>query len=283
MIDLQTLIADAKDLEPLPQSTTRLAGLLAGEDWAMPDISRVIRLDEALTGRLLGAANSALSGAREEITSVEAAIMRLGAGSVLALALASSVRKSFQSDLPAYGLDEGALWRHSVATALAVELARPYCRRSIPPQAFAAGLLHDVGKLVLARHLTPAVLAVMHRVQNDDGFVGFEAESAVLEVHHAELGAVVAENWGLPESIAVGIRFHHSPLEAPSDTGRLLCNLVGMADAVASRAGAPGGGPDPDEEFTPAHAERLGITCEGFDGLCEAVEQRLEDVLAWYE
>lgn len=287
MLQLDDLVRTAEELEPLPASTTRLAHLLATPDWEMSDIAQVISLDEALTGRLLSAANSALLGGRTEVCEVEVAVMRLGTGPVLSLALGSSAATELRQGAAAYGLAEGELWRHSVACALAVDQARHACRRPIPPQAYAAALLHDVGKLVLARHVTPPLVELLRVAQTAAGTpaaggISAEVEEEILAIHHAELGAVVARSWGLPESIAVGIAHHHAPLEAPDEGGRLLCNLIDLADAVSAAVGA-GCGAGSDAQFSPAHAERLGITSAGFEALVQAVDERLEDVLSWYE
>ena len=281
MIDLSTLQSEAQSLAPLPQSATRLASLLVGDSWNIEHICEVVRLDEALTGRLLGFANSVRGGSRDTIGTVEAAVMRLGSGTVLGLALTGSLHREYQRPLPAYGLDEGGLWRHSVAAALAVEESRRFCKRTIPVEAFATALLHDVGKLVLARHLTDEVLETLHAVRGDTS-IDAVLEKTVAELDHAELGGIVATSWGLPSSIVAAITHHEAPLDAPDDQGRVLSSIVGLADAVAVRAGAPCGGPEPDPDFTPAVAGSVGLRADGFVQLVEAVALRLEDVLAQY-
>jgi HD-like signal output (HDOD) protein len=263
-------------------SAGRLAALLASDTWDVDEVCAVVRLDEALTGRLLGVANSTRAGSRCEIGTVDAAVMRLGTGAVLGLALGAAVRRDFAVALPEYGLEEGALWRHSVAAALAVEEAVRCSSRRIPVEGFAAALLHDVGKLVLSRHLTADLVDAMRAMQ---GSAGFDAatEQWILGIEHGELGGEIARGWGLPPRLAEAIQHHECPHKAPTDEGRLLALIVGMADAAAVRAGAPCGGPERDPEFLPEHAGALGIGADAFDGLCERVSARLRDVLARYE
>src|SRR5687768_5638604 len=100
MIELKELLEDARTLEPLPASASRLASLLSGSGWDIKEVCEAVRLDEALTGRLLAVANSARSGAREQVGTVETAVMRLGTGAVLGIALGAAVRKSCQTALP---------------------------------------------------------------------------------------------------------------------------------------------------------------------------------------
>jgi len=282
MIDLEILRADARRLEALPQSSARLASLLSTEDWDIDEVCGVVRFDEALTGRLLGVANSSRSGSRSEVTTVEAAVMRLGTGTVLGLALGAAVRRDFQVALPSYGLEEGALWRHSVAAALAVEEAVRVSPRRMPVEGFAAALLHDVGKLVLSRHLTGEVVGLLRATSGSDAFDA-ATEEVVLGIDHGELGAEIARAWGLPERMAEGIEHHERPHNASTDEGRLLALVIGMADAAAVRAGAPCGGPEQDPEFTPEHAGALGLGADVFGSLCDTVAQRLADVLTRYE
>ena len=281
LVNLEDLVHEAKELEPLPASATRLARLVSTPDWNLEAIAETIRLDEALTGRLLSAANSAWSGARHEITTVEQAVMRLGPGRVLSLAIGASVGRRLHAALPPYGLAEGELWRHSVAAALAVEAMPRYCRRPVSPEAFASALLHDIGKLILARHLDGGAVAELERACVEGGLTYEEAELHILQVSHAELGAAVARHWGLPETIASGIQHHHHHLDGATETARILCLQIALADAAAVAVGAPCGEVR-DVGFSPALAGGLGIGQDEFARLCSEVETQLEDVLAAY-
>jgi putative nucleotidyltransferase with HDIG domain len=280
LVDVDVLIRDATELEPLPASAIRLAALVCDDDPDLEEMVETIRLDEALTGRLLGAANSAASGARSEITTVRDAVIRLGPGTVLSLSIGASVGPVMRSELPAYGLSEGALWKHSVTTALAAERAGRHCRAIVTPEAFSAALLHDLGKLVMERHLSAEAVRSVQAAREQLGIDMDEAEREVLSIGHAQVGAHVARNWGLPESIALGIEHHHVPLSAPDQNSRRLCSVILLADAVASQIGAPC--TSREVGFSPVLAGSLGITSAGFEGLCADVEARLEDVLAAY-
>jgi len=281
LIDVEALVQDAQQLDPLPASAARLAGQISNRDWNLAEISETISLDQALTGRLLGAANSALSGSHHRIATIDQAVMRLGPGNVLSIALGASVSRQMQQALPEFGLSEGELWRHSVAAALAVEHSRHYIKREVQPEAFAAALLHDVGKLLLARYLDSETITFVQRACEEAGYTSEEAEREVLQVDHAELGALVTRRWKLPEPISLAIQYHHSPFSAPDEVNRTLCLQIALADAVASTLGIASGEPRPPT-FTPALAGSLGITEEGFGRLCKEVEARLDEVLSIY-
>lgn len=133
VIDLDVISRAAGCFEPLPTSATRLASLVADE---IPDVARIVEVvtyDQALTAALLRRANSSWSASRTEITTVKDAVVRIGAGPVVALALGVNVRDRLAVAIPAYGLAEGELWDHSVAATIAAEclmrVAKRRCRR----------------------------------------------------------------------------------------------------------------------------------------------------------
>jgi len=232
-MDLEALIAQAYNLAPLPVSAARLAGLVADPDSNLTSITEVINLDPSLTGRVLRAANSARSAARSSITTVNDAVIRLGRGTILSIVVGSAAKKHLQCSVPAYGLSENALWRHSVAAAITAELMGPIGRVSVPPEAFTAALLHDLGKLVLGRFLDAHTLALLRAAQSQGRLNPLEAEREILQVNHAELGGLIAQKWGLPDSIVQGISYHHRPEES----GLKICDIVCVANDIAISTG----------------------------------------------
>ncbi|MCZ7527204.1 MAG: HDOD domain-containing protein [Acidimicrobiia bacterium] len=165
MIDLDALAHAASSLDPLPASLSRLAGAVSRDIPDVDEITEVVGFDEALTATLLRAANSSWSASREPITTVRAAVVRLGSGTVLSMALGGNVRARMHQALPEFGLEEGDLWRHSVAVALAAELMPRFVRVALPAEVVTAGLLHDFGKLLMARFLDDGTLSLLERAR----------------------------------------------------------------------------------------------------------------------
>ncbi len=280
VLDHDELLVQAQELEPLPATSTRLASLVANPNSDMNAIVEAISLDSALTVKLLRIANSAASGARSEIATVNAAVMRIGTGSVLSIAVAAGIRGRMMEGLEGYGLEEGQLWQHSVATALAAESLGGICQAQVPPESFTAALLHDVGKLVLARYLRPEVVALLHRARAESGASLSEAEQELLDVDHAELGGVVARHWKLPRAIVAGIEHHHRP-EAGSAAGEALEIVpwvVHLADLVANGLGFGASSPPPaDAEFEEPLAA-LGLDRPGLEKLMYRTQLRIDEV-----
>jgi putative nucleotidyltransferase with HDIG domain len=271
MIDLDALTTAAEALEPLPASVTRLAVLAAG-DAQLDAVVEVVQFDQALTAALLATANSSWSASRTRITTVRDAVLRLGTGPVLSLALGASVRNRMHRAVPEYGLAEGELWEHSVAALLAAELLGRRAPVKPPVETATAALLHDVGKLVMARFLDDDLLQSLHRAA-EEGIGRRRAEVDVLGVNHAELGALVAQTWRLPPSLVRGIGYHHDPRLG----GELICFAVHLADVVAKAVGA-GLEDNPDLETYAAAVQALDLRPDDVDELCRLVDIQFVEV-----
>ena len=179
MVDLNELLSRAHELAPLPPSTVTLIEMSANPDCHLDDIADLVEFDQALTIRLLRAANSAFSASVIPVVTVREAVARMGTQQVLDLAIAAGVRSFLQARVPAYGLDEGSLWRHSVASAVSAESAKSFCSVPVPSEAFTAALLHDVGKLIMGRFLSAEILGLIRRAREVDGLDPLAAESLV--------------------------------------------------------------------------------------------------------
>jgi len=256
IIDRNSLIEQAHELAPFPASIVRLAQLIANPRCNLGDVAEVIAYDQALTLKMLRAANSAAEGAASRITNVKEAITRLGASRILSTAVAAGARPHLQKRIPAYGLEEGALWKHSVTAAVAAETIPKYCAIECPPEAFTAALLHDVGKTVMGRVLSPEILSYISIARLADHLSQTEAESQVLGIHHGELGGLIAQHWKLPERVVEGIMHHHSPGQS-TDT---VCDITYLSNEIAHRISPVRDGEIYDDVFLYDVAKRLGIT-----------------------
>jgi HD-like signal output (HDOD) protein len=277
MIEAAALVKAAHGLDPLPATVARLASLVVRPDWSLNEAAHLVEFDPALTGRLLRLANSAAMAGLSPVNTARDAIMRVGIGPALAFAAASGLRKQLKRALPEYGLTEGQLWRHSVASALAVEPIARRARTPVPPECFTAALLHDIGKIVLARFLSPDELKWLAEAR-DLGGSSLQAEMEVLGVNHAELGGQIAGHWKLPERLAAGITFHHTP----DDGHDLVCDVVYLANIAAKRIGE-GVVRAPDEVTAQGSSlTRLGLTPTVWEDLILTLPASFEATLAQY-
>ena len=273
MVELNDLIQHAREMKPLPASTIRLAALINSPHVDLNEVTEIIAYDQALTMRLLRAANSAATGGSARATRASEAVFRLGLARVLSLAIAGSIHDPLQRDVAAYGLAEGELWRHSVATAAAAETLFEVAGSDLPTETFTAALLHDVGKLVMGRYLSTEDLEWIHRARIDGGLSPLEAERQILDVHHGELGGIIAQHWEMPERVVKAIIHHHTP----ADGFDIICDGVSLANLVAKTIeGARS--PAPDAESL----ERLGITHDQLEPLVATTRSRFQAISARY-
>lgn len=233
MIELDRLIEAAAELEPLPPTVTRLAELATSPETPLEEIVRTVGFDPVLTAQVLRWANSGVSASALPVRTVKEAILRVGRGGVLVLALAPLLNTRMAGSAPSFGYDGDDFWKHSVAAAVSVNAIAAHCPQPLPVECFPAALLHDLGKLVLGKFLTPEIARALEAAEREGGVGRLAAEAALLGLHHGDLGALIAKNWKLPDGIVEGIKHHHSP--APKKD--IVCDVVYLANIVAKAHG----------------------------------------------
>jgi putative nucleotidyltransferase with HDIG domain len=276
VIDLDEFTLAASRLEPMPASIVQLASMVATEHPELARIVEIVQYDQVLTATLLRAANSSWSASRTEITTVRDAVVRLGSGPVLSLALSVTVRGELSKPIPEYGLGANDLWSHSIAASLAAEVMTRFTSVRLPAETPTAALLHDIGKLIMARFLDAELMQEITDAE-EHGATRVEAELEAIRVDHAEVGALVAQAWELPDSLVQGVRLHH----APEHTGLPIALGVHLADSIAKSIGV--GDDDNAMPETTHHAMvELGMTPDGFDEVCRLVSERFEEMVGRY-
>jgi putative nucleotidyltransferase with HDIG domain len=222
-------------LPPLPTTAVKLMNVLNDPRSTVDDIVETIRYDQAITGQVLRLCNSAYFGLSRTVTSLNDAMLCLGSVKVLQLVMSVHTNSMLSRKQIGYGLEAGALWKHSVAVALAAAAVAQRLGNSTVNLVFTAGLLHDIGKVVLNEYVADEFMEIVRRV-NEEHVAFSEAECQVLGFSHQEIGGRIGEMWKLPEPIIQCIRYHHEPenLEPAStlvDTVYLancICLLLGI-------------------------------------------------------
>jgi putative nucleotidyltransferase with HDIG domain len=203
-------IASIDTLPSLPRVVTEMLRLLADDNYCVDDMMALVQQDPALTARVLRLANSAIYGRPRQIDSLAQAMVVLGGKELHRLVTTISVMRSFD-DTFSRGriLDREQFWSHSVGTGELAHRVATFFRLNFSGVDFTAGLLHDVGKVVLDQFFHSEFrdcLELSHR----RGLPQFEAEGKLLGLDHSEVGALLATRWGLPDSLHSAIRNHHS-------------------------------------------------------------------------
>jgi putative nucleotidyltransferase with HDIG domain len=175
-------------------------------------------------------ANSAWSQSQTSIDNVPAAVVRLGCANVLKLTIGYHLMGPMNKAQPGYNMPEHELWRHSVAAALAVEAMDRKKIKRVPPAAFTTALIHDLGKIVLGRRLGhESLLDMIESLVAEKQCTYSQAEKEAMGTDHAEVGALIAAEWHLPQTIIDAIAFHHDVSRHQDG----LLDIVHLADVVA--------------------------------------------------
>jgi putative nucleotidyltransferase with HDIG domain len=196
---------------PCPSETfLQLTNALNSNLSSMGDVSGIVSQDPSLTAKILQVVNSAQFGGSRKIGSVTEAVQIIGLELVRALMLGFQVFKFYELKDPA-GISLGNLWKHCLRTAIT---ARRLCElEGLPSKmcgdAFTVGLLHDIGKLILASNAPDEFRTAWEKAAQEN-IPLYEAELAIFGATHAQIGAYLLRLWGLPESIVTPVQMHHS-------------------------------------------------------------------------
>ncbi len=225
--DLDLVVRNINKL-PLPSlSMVELLHAIDEDEISSAVLAKGISKHQSLVARMLRMANSSYYGMPGQVETIADAIAVLGLRTVRTLAITTGLLDQFSAvSLPGFSLDR--FWRHSIASALtASALARRLKQRD--GSAYVAGLLHDVGQLVLASNFQAHFTAVLHS-QASRRCSLLEAERGILGMDHADIGRLLGERWHFPASICDAIGCHH---QTDAAQHALLVDIVHVADALA--------------------------------------------------
>ncbi len=220
------------EVEVLPLSPALLPKLLpklSDVDTNFDEVVEIIAYDPALTAKLLQICNSAFFGQKAEVNSVAEAVNRVGYQSVYLLAAMINGSGCFPSPSPP-GVDGAKLWQHSVRAAFLAKFVAESAGMD-GNLLFTAGLLHDVGKVILAQEQKPDAGGLFRRPSDA---ASLASEKAIFGCNHSEVGAALLERWKLPAQLIVAVRHHHEPAAAQGFKPIAACvalgNLISHSD-----------------------------------------------------
>jgi putative nucleotidyltransferase with HDIG domain len=197
-----------------------------------------IRCDNVLTAKVLRACNSAEAGLKHPVASLDQAVLLLGDSAIFRMVSVLGFGANMLRPLPGYAVEANGLWSHSLIVGLGSEYVGEsgICGNFQPSLAFTAGLLHDIGKLLLTQVLTPKNRTDLRAKMAVGSLSRVEAERAVLGVDHAEVGACLLKKWLLPEVLVEAVAHHHCPILHPAVQ---LSAVVYLANCAAHLISAP--------------------------------------------
>ncbi|MCF8077094.1 MAG: HDOD domain-containing protein [Desulfotignum sp.] len=222
-----------QSIKPIPQIALKLLRMIHNDMNSLGDVAKEVRQDQVISAKVLKLCNSAMFSRKMNTDSIDRALILLGEKRFLLLVLSAAVDSGIFGYSTGYSLCRGGLYNHSLGMALACErLAKMRSNRISPAVAYTAGLLHDIGKVVLDQYVARGIPFFYRRILEDgEDLIAIEKEC--FDTTHAETGRTLAELWELPDILKEPIACHHEPESAQAHPE--LTHLVFLADLIQSR------------------------------------------------
>ncbi len=221
-----------RDLKPIPQVALKILRMINEDLYEIDALTEEIRKDQVISARTLQLCNSAIFSNRKKIETLEHAVVMLGQRLLLKFVISASLNNFFSQCGMGYSLCKGGIYHHAISTAIIAEKLADLTGETPPSLAYTAGLLHDIGKVVLDQYIY-ADFPFFYRQINEEGKELIEVEKDMLGIDHTEAGSELAHSWSFPESLIETITYHHKPENTVQNTD--LVHIVYLADLLMSR------------------------------------------------
>jgi HD-like signal output (HDOD) protein len=275
-ITLERLVDETSTVHSLPLFYERLNETINHPRSSIDDISKIITEDQGLTARLLRLANSPLFGCYARVDSITKAVTIIGTQQLRDLALAASVMGVFKG-IPEDLLNMTSFWQHSIACGIIARSLAVYRRESNVERLFVAGMLHDVGQVVLASS-RPEVSRELLEAQRDTGRFYLELERERLGFDHADLGGALLKKWKIPASIGEPVTCHHNP--GCAEQFHLETALIHLADIICHAMELGQGAEWAVPPLDGAAWERLGLSAHMLGTVLKQSEPQIAETFS---
>ncbi|NQT68573.1 MAG: HDOD domain-containing protein [Desulfobacteraceae bacterium] len=229
----KAILGAVDNLPPTPNILHKARAIIADPNSSFKELEKLIINDQAFAVKIIKIANSSYYGRVKKVSSIQDATVIIGMKNLSELITIASASSLFKKTLIGYELPARAIWRHSIGVAFGAKIIAGMKYPALADDAFSAGLIHDVGKLILDEYVYERKEAFQEFMY--DGQQTFlEAEKEILGFEHAEIAAKVCKKWNFPKSITVAIRYHHQPSRLMSNK---LAHIIHVADQITESTG----------------------------------------------
>jgi HD-like signal output (HDOD) protein len=266
------LVQGSVQLSSPPLIYQRLMEVINHPRGGAADVAKVVLEDAALTARLLRVVNSAFFAFPRSVDTVSQAVTLVGTSQIRDLALATSVVQLFK-DVPKDLIDMDGFWRHSLACGVAARVLAGLRREGNVERFFVAGILHDLGKLIIFQRCPEEARALLEEAKGGRTLV-YLAERNLLGFDHGQVGEALLDQWSMPASLREALHFHHSPRMAsryPVET-----SAVHVADIMANALGFGHGGELFVPPLSPEAWETLAIDAAYLPSTIEEIDRQFQ-------
>jgi len=273
---MKKILQTVKDLPPMPQTALKAHEIIKDPHASFEDLAQVMEMDQAIATRVLKMANSPYYGMSGNVSSIKHASTILGLKVLEELIVTAWSSQALGNRMEGYGLETGDLWQHSLGVAFGSKIIATLKNPGMANDAFSAGLIHDVGKLVLdpyVKERRDAFTAFM-----SEGTRSFlDAEKGILGFDHGEIASELCTNWHVPQNLGTAIRYHHCPAQS---NGNQLAYIVHMADVIALMSGMGAGIDGLQYHLDQGAMTTLGITSDDMNTIMVQVVEAVQAISA---
>jgi putative nucleotidyltransferase with HDIG domain len=278
MIDYDSIMEKIDKLPSLSPTISKILQIANDINTSPRELVTVIKLDPVLTAKVLKMVNSAYFSLPQEVTSLERAIIMLGLNTIKNLALSSAVLGRFHKNIKTSFFDLDAYWKHSLAVAVVSKIAAIKLKipKNYREEFFIAGLLHDIGKLILLSFYSDEFAFILNKV-NETQLPLIMIENRELQFTHPEIGEKIAQKWKLSKNLTSAIAYHHAPdFSAEVDAEFKLIASVYIANYYCNKQKLGFSGEINIPEINPIVWEKLQLDKDDFLKFLEIVEDELK-------
>jgi HD-like signal output (HDOD) protein len=205
---IQLKLESIRSLTTMPVVAEQVLAAIDNPDMSAAKISALVEQDQSLVARILRVANSPFYGFARKISTVELAIVVLGTNSIKEILYGLSIKKIFKK-VQTLGFDIESFWAYSLFCAAGSRVIARKLGYKLAGEAFVAGLMHDIGVLIIVQHFSNDYLKIRHLMEHRHISL-IDAEQAVMNTTHTEIGAWLAKKWNLPDKLVLSILNHHT-------------------------------------------------------------------------
>ncbi len=289
--EIETFISRVRDLPTLPSVVLKVNQALMDNSATIDSVSDIVEKDPSLTSKVLRLANSSYYGFSYHVDTLARAITVLGFNTIRSLATTVSVFRIFGKEM-IDSFDMKGLWHHSLGCAIASKALVSMMETAIQEKAFVCGLIHDIGKVVIAQNLPGETAEVLRRLEESNAPDMAEMEKELMGFTHPEVGALIAERWHFPKEFSEAIRLHHcfvapgsggeppgaAGMEKKEDATLLTC-AVYAGNQVPKKLGLGNSQNKRAKEIQPAVWEILDLTGEELPELFAGIKEDFSSIV----
>ena len=262
-----------KRIPPMNQVIVRARKIIENPDSSFEELANLIEKDQALAVNVIKISNSAYYRRVNAVSSIREAVVVLGFETLDELITISCVSPHLHKQLKGYDIKADSVWWHSLASASGAKMIAHMIDPSFENEAFTAGLIHDVGKLVLDRYVYERKEDFLKQMSDHQASF-YDAEKTILGFDHAEIAEKICKKWNFPRKITSAIKYHHNPWVPRSNK---LSYIVHASDQIAAWAELRA--EDLILDISDELLERLGLKTEDIDHILAEVTEYADNIV----